>query len=276
MCVAYLNCKRTVLFGPLAEGVALTFSVNTIIGLRVFALYGRSRALGIFLVVYLSAELGVALWLYLTPSMSPLEITYPLGTAQIPVLHTCSSIPSSKISRHQASTFQFMQAGYDSIAFSLVVYKAVREFVHSSIRLERGGVLCQMAKEGFFYFLIVWSMNMTWALMIIIAPKGLQYSAADPTIELACVCVNRITLSLMSYSYEVNMRDMEPIDTLPNDNAIWNVAALARRGRRGSWVGTSTFETSTDTWGFDQQAEETDTSSFEYRSFVFRIPPLTT
>lgn len=34
---------------------------------RVYALYGKSKTVGIILVLYLTAELGVALWIYGTP-----------------------------------------------------------------------------------------------------------------------------------------------------------------------------------------------------------------
>lgn len=36
---------------------------------RVYALYQRNKMLGAFLITYLTAELGVALWIYLTPTV---------------------------------------------------------------------------------------------------------------------------------------------------------------------------------------------------------------
>ncbi len=37
---------------------------------RVYALYNRNKVIAVLLATYLTAELGVALWLYLTPSLS--------------------------------------------------------------------------------------------------------------------------------------------------------------------------------------------------------------
>ncbi len=71
------------------SGIPMTFFPDIVIGIRsalnlrhlfttalsntficsVYALYGRNKALGLFLATYLLAELGVALWLYTTPSL---------------------------------------------------------------------------------------------------------------------------------------------------------------------------------------------------------------
>jgi len=244
------KCMRFVLFQPLGEGVPFTFFPDIVIGLRVYALYGRNKAIAVILTIYIIAELGVALWIYLTPSTHPTTLPGPPEVFDIPVLHLCIATKSTKLGNLQAASFQFMQTIYDSAVFGLIVYKTVKDALDS--RSSVGGIRALMARHGVLYYAVMFSANLTWAMMILFSPPALQYSAAAPTFVLACMSVNRMTLSLRSYG--------EP-QAVQTDTMPWN--AQPRFNRRRSWIGTSTFEIGA---GHVQDSLPVDFDSFELQS----------
>jgi len=83
------TCNRFILVVPLLGGIVLTYSINTVMFLRIYALYGRNKTLGFALAVYLLAELGVGLWSILTPRVHPYILPGPPALSQLPVLHSC-------------------------------------------------------------------------------------------------------------------------------------------------------------------------------------------
>ncbi|KLO19453.1 hypothetical protein SCHPADRAFT_935256 [Schizopora paradoxa] len=184
--------------------------------------------------IYLLAELGVGLWSFLLPKVHPYSVPGPAGLAQTIVFHSCTWEHSVRLSNLQAAAYQFMQTGFDTIAFVLVGLKAI---LSSN---GRNGLRYKMAEDGFLYFVVVLSLNFTWAFMLIFCPTLLRYAAAQPAILLQCVCMNRMTLSLMSFGAS---GDDYPDESLRGGfEASFIERAKARSRRRNSWIGTSTFE----------------------------------
>ncbi|KLO07856.1 hypothetical protein SCHPADRAFT_944927 [Schizopora paradoxa] len=228
-------CAHYVKVQPLGEGLPFTFLPNLVIGLRVYALYGRNKWIGIILAIYFTAELGVALWIYLLPSLHPVALPPDTGNDTIAVLHLCLATVSSDLSELKAATFQFMQAIYDSMAFGLIIYRTLSDAVkyHGTDTLRT-----LIAKHGLVYYVLVFTMNFTWAMMIIFSPPGLKYACAGPTLMLACVSVNRLTLALRGFS------EQEAAERTRNGAGAGPLALEQnpRLKRRRSWIGTSTFE----------------------------------
>ncbi len=62
--------------------------------------------------------------------------------------------------------------------------------------------------------------------------------------RLACVCANRMTLSLMSFTVDRGLTEIPTRNGFPSCSP--HHSSLARMGRRHSWIGTSTFEVTDD------------------------------
>jgi len=229
------KCKKYVPFQPLGEGIPLTFFPDIVIGLRVYALYGRNKFIAAALTTYLTAELGVALWLYLTPSLQPVTLPGPPEVFNIPILHLCIATTSPKLGNLQAAAFQFMQTIYDSVVFGLIVFKTAKDAFGAR---SGDGVRALMARHGILYYAVVFSANFTWAMMILLSPPGLKYSAAAPTLMMACLAVNKMTLSLRGYSEPVSAQTATMGEDLPSLPS----SGRPQLKRRRSWIGTSTFE----------------------------------
>jgi len=248
------TCKHYVLFQPLSEAIPFAFFPDTVIGLRVYALYGRNKTIAVILATYIIAEVGVAFWIYLTPSVHPATLPGPPEIFNIPVLHLCIAATSTKLGNLQSATFQFMQTIYDSTVLGLIAYKTAKDVFGS--QRSAVGFRALMARHGVLYYVVVFSANLTWAMMILLSPLGLKYSAAAPTFAVTCMAVNRMTLSLRSYGEP----QAAQADGLPSNTQL-------RRNRRRSWIGTSTFEIgaghvqdSLDFNSFELQSQQTGTS----------------
>ncbi|KLO12997.1 hypothetical protein SCHPADRAFT_890385 [Schizopora paradoxa] len=251
------KCKHFVPALPLGEGIPFSTMSNIIIGLRVYALYERNKFLGASIILFIIAELGVGLWLYCTPSLLrnvyvqnlPGPLPPPLNNSDvtIPALHLCFAVVSARIvlEAHgyalrtfwEAAGFQFMQAGYDSVAFALIVFKTFKAaFVENmkGINSIHSLIVKMVLYITSLIFRIVFSTNLAWALMIAFAPLNSKNIFA----RLTCVSINRLTLSLKSFSErekEERLRMTQGVNMLAGDEH-------PRFKRRASWIGTSTFE----------------------------------
>ncbi|KLO09768.1 hypothetical protein SCHPADRAFT_892833 [Schizopora paradoxa] len=225
------RCKRLVFFQPLAIGIPLTFVPNVVIGLRLYALYKRNKKLAAFLIIYLVGELGVALWLYLTPSLYNVVLPGPKDITDSLVLHVCLAGTSPRLSNAQAATFQIMQTLFDTICLGLTIWMTLKEYMEIRTVQHLGRTLL---KHGIIYYLVVFTLNLSWAIMIGFATTGLKYSLSAPTLALAPVAANRLILSLRSFNEQAR-----PAFDGKNDRT---------RGmkRRNSWLGTSTLEVHED------------------------------
>ncbi|KLO17924.1 hypothetical protein SCHPADRAFT_138915 [Schizopora paradoxa] len=196
-------CQKSFLFPPLATGIVLMFSPNIAIGVRVFALYNMSKRLGAFIVIYLSAELGVALWIYLSPGHHPTVLPGPPDTFNNWTLHSCGFSPSPSLNNFQAAAYQLMQSGYDSTMFLLIICKTFSEAFRCRTWSSSSLRYC-IARDGLWYYMIVFSCNLTWALMTIFAPSQIKNIAAEPTVHLSCIAVNRLTFNVRRFGSDLS------------------------------------------------------------------------
>jgi len=229
-------CKRMILFQPLATGIPLTFFPNFVIALRVYALYERNKYLAAMLITYLLGEFGLALWVYLTPSIYAAQLPGPENVTNSMALHVCLAYHSRKLSSFQSASFQFMQTAFDSWVLVLVLFKSAREFFGP--RSQRG-LRSIIAAHGVIYYVVVFSVNIAWALMLLLATPGLQYIMAGPVLALAPLAANKLTLSLRGHLADTTKYGLLALEGHVDGHRR---DVKPRMQRRRSWVGTSTFE----------------------------------
>ncbi|KLO06797.1 hypothetical protein SCHPADRAFT_945795 [Schizopora paradoxa] len=260
-----------ILFEPLAVGVPFTILPDIVIGLRVYALYRRNLLLGWIFKIFLVAELGVGLWIYLTPSVHPAILPGPESLTNSIALHFCEGLPSDSLSNLQVASFQFMQTSFDTVALTLILWKTTKESLgqkglgSSSL----GGLRSLIMKHGVIYYIIVFTSNFAWAMMILFAEENLKYGLSQVAFVLAPLSANRLTISLRKYNSWQN--------TIPEDANAGVFRAQGRTlKRRSSWVGTSTFEMSeVDTWSETTQEyvelilRNDNTANDNYGTFKF-------
>jgi len=151
-----LICNIVWNFGTFGATIPLTIITDLVIGLRVYALYGRNKFIGALLSTYIIVQNAVTIWIYAVPSIHPVSLSGPASVNQIPVLHVCDESPSSRLSSLQSAADLFMQAIYDPITFGLIIFKTVE-----AVFKERGlgGVRALIVKNGLLYYALVESFS---------------------------------------------------------------------------------------------------------------------
>jgi len=76
-------CERLLLFPALGVGFLFTILPNCVVALRLYALYERNTKLGLALSLFILAEVGVGLWLDLTPSVTRIDVFSALGYPEL-------------------------------------------------------------------------------------------------------------------------------------------------------------------------------------------------
>jgi len=247
-------CRHYLPFQAFGEGTPLAIVTDLVIGLRVYALYGRNKYIAVVLAALLLVQTVVIFLIYLTPSMHAMTLPDHASTDQIPLLHFCLVETSSRLSNFQSAGIQWMQAIYDATAFGLIACKTAKSaFKERAV----GGVRALIMKNGLLYFAVVFSAYLTWAMMTIFSPSGIKYAAAIPSVILSCLAVNRLTLSLRAFN------GTDEVDACDAGNCPSNIVfERPRMRRRRSWIGTSTFEVPGDS-----HVERTSEQSHELESF---------
>jgi len=116
----------------------------------------------------------------------------------------------------------------------MILFKTLSACTSRTLRWN--GVKPLIAKQGLLYYLVVFSVNLTWAIQILFATAFIKYAMAIPTLVLTPMAANKLTLSLRSYS------EAEHNDTLTSVAFASDAGRPGHLDRRASWVGTSVFE----------------------------------
>ncbi|KLO13186.1 hypothetical protein SCHPADRAFT_374509 [Schizopora paradoxa] len=218
-----------ILYQPLAIGIPLTVIPNCIIALRIYALYARSKSIAGVLFVYILGELAVGLWIYLTPSVTQVDLIAateqisPLDT-NTPSLHSCLAIVSLRLSLLQTASLQIMQSLYNFVALSLILFKTAKG----------RGIVGVIAKQGLIYYVLNFCSVISWTLMLILAPPGLKYTLAGPALGFGSMSTAKLTLHIRAYCMPQSEFEEVHIDR----------HVMYRLERKRSWVGATTFEVS--------------------------------
>jgi len=215
-------CARMILFQPIAVGIPLTIIPNLIVILRIYALYQRNKPIAATLFAYCLAELAVALWIYLTPSVQRIS---PFPTdPNTPALHSCLAQVSPSLSNIQVASFQIMQSVFNSIALALILFKTANG----------RGIVAVIAKQGLIYYVINFSMVTGWTMMLLFATPGIKYTLAGPALGFASLSTAKLTLHLRSFGSQKS--DVEEVK--------FDQHISYRFERRRSWVGATEFDVS--------------------------------
>ncbi|KAF4618866.1 hypothetical protein D9613_010088 [Agrocybe pediades] len=205
MCVLSPQCTHYV--GMKAIAVMLTtFVAELIITLRVYAI-----CRGLKVVLAVAGMLMAAQWalvIYVVSqtwgllSGSSTQVQTQLGS----LLNAISTIP--KLTKNQVFHLcmntkliafpQYLVADaatslvFDALAFITVTGVAV----HSRRAHGVHSVMRTVQRDGAMYFFAMSSANFTWLLLVLCAPGALKTIQIEPTIVIASVMINRITLNL--------------------------------------------------------------------------------
>ncbi|KAJ7810037.1 hypothetical protein B0H14DRAFT_3112519 [Mycena olivaceomarginata] len=184
------SCARYVRVLP---GIALLtdLSVELVLALRVYALYGCSKRIGAFLSVLIAGFLGVMI------AVSILAFDY----TRLP------SWPGPCIAIHRGPkfiiAFYASPMVFDIIMTALTVYKVMdhnRRGVSFSL-------MNRMVRDGIFYFLAITSLNLLNVIFFIQPNKRIQAINAPTSIQISSVLCCRLILNLrMANEAQGNVR----------------------------------------------------------------------
>ncbi|TDL21942.1 hypothetical protein BD410DRAFT_789021 [Rickenella mellea] len=192
-------CPQFAVFLPFAVGVVLIITPGIVMGLRIYALYGRNKILGAFIVMYLLAEFVLKCWINVFPGHHPLVL--PPSAPHIEAFQICIELASDSLGNLKTASYQLMETIYDLVIFGLMIAKTISAYksrsTHGALRTD---IVFLIARHGVLYFAAIFTANLLWAMLILFAPKGLKYSTVTPSLILVCTLVNRLTIDLRQSS----------------------------------------------------------------------------
>jgi len=193
------RCGHWMLFLPLGITMPLTIFPGILMLIRVYALYNRNRIILYGLSCSLLLQTVAGLWEYTVKGGKPAPL--PLDNYEY---HFCIYLPPKKIG-HFSTMYVSWELGYDTLVFFLTIARTVYMYwrhqgVTSATR-RKPGLINNLLLDGAFYFGCIFSMNLTWVIMILHAPTGLRAIAAIPSSCVNTVMVCRITLNLRTSVY---------------------------------------------------------------------------
>ncbi|KAA1474438.1 hypothetical protein DENSPDRAFT_882800 [Dentipellis sp. KUC8613] len=185
------RCAHWMLFLPLGVTVPLMLFPGILMLVRVYALYNRNKIVLFGLSTVLLAQTIAGIWQYSvsggTPAPDPID-NYEF--------HFCIYLPPKKLGR-TASMYVFMELGYDTLIFFLTLGRTSFMFWrHQGRGPSSRSLLDNLIRDGAFYFAVIFSINLTWVVMILYAPTGLRAISSIPSACITTVMICRITLNL--------------------------------------------------------------------------------
>ncbi|TFY70477.1 hypothetical protein EVG20_g2506 [Dentipellis fragilis] len=185
------RCAHWMLFLPLGVTVPLMLFPGILMLIRVYALYNRNKVVLFGLSTILLAQTIAGIWQYSvsggTPAPDPID-NYEF--------HFCIYLPPKKLGR-TASMYVFMELGYDTLIFFLTLGRTSYMFWrHQGRGPSSRSLLDNLIRDGAFYFAVIFSINLTWVVMILYAPTGLRAISSIPSACITTVMICRITLNL--------------------------------------------------------------------------------
>jgi len=192
------RCLHWMLFIPFGLIIPLGIMSGTLMAMRIYAMYGRPKALLVLLTLSLITQAGLGLWIWSTPGA-----TFTPDPVNNYEFHYCIFIPSKTLGAHNPSVYAFMELSFDALCFLLTL---IRPFWGASgIRHWGKSLWVNLAANGALYFGVIFSVNLGWAIMILHAPSSIRGSLAAPSTMAMATFICRITLSLRYAVYGSNV-----------------------------------------------------------------------
>ncbi|KLO12087.1 hypothetical protein SCHPADRAFT_941492 [Schizopora paradoxa] len=160
-----------------------------ILTLRVSALYSQSKFVLAYLLLLLFVQLAVGLWTLSRPGSGPL----PLPPVDLDAFTGCFYVSAPNLTKISTGCL-WIEIAFDLSVFGLTLARTLRAVADD----EALGLVRTVFRDGILYFLVIFSTNLVWALMVIFAPVGLKYINAEPSVILVVIMINRLTLNLRS------------------------------------------------------------------------------
>ncbi|KAF8582236.1 hypothetical protein K439DRAFT_1635452 [Ramaria rubella] len=184
--IRYLSCRRLASIEPLGLLTIALLIADTLLLLRVYALYHRSKRVGIYLGTLILCQVVVDCVLLTFPGGGPLD----LPAIDLPVFNGCLFIPSARLGRWPTLVL-LLEILYDTSIFSLIIVKTWREVSLST--LERRGIAHLLVKDGAF---VIFSMIGIWTFMNLFSPISLKDLNGPPSSTMMAIMTNRLTLNI--------------------------------------------------------------------------------
>jgi len=217
------TCKRAAFIEPILATIPLLAAANTLLILRIRALYRQARFIPILLGCLLLSQIAVGMWVYLQPGK--IVISSPPDLP--PIFDECINVPNPAL-RSRSALYLFLETGFDSAIFLLTSYRTWSEVLAGRSRVRN-----ILARDGFFYYGVIFAITLSWALMVIFAPPDLQYINAIPTNCMTAIMVCRITLNLREAGNTQQRWVHEPQNSL-SALASWPLEGRSNLGNASS------------------------------------------
>lgn len=211
-------CKQFVLFEPFGVGIVLLSITEVILTLRVSALYGQSRVVMSYLLLILCGQLAVGIWTLSRPGSGPL----PLLAVKVVAFTGCFYVSAPNLTKISTGCL-WIEIAFDISVFGLTLARTLRAVADD----EALGLVRTVFRDGILYFLVIFSTNLVWALMVIFAPIGLKYINAEPSVILVVIMINRLTLNLRS---RLIPSSAITSSYARNSSPIWSLSRFRRQG----------------------------------------------
>ncbi|KAJ7140934.1 hypothetical protein C8R44DRAFT_762118 [Mycena epipterygia] len=177
------SCARYVRILP-GIAVLIDLSIEMVLALRIYALYGCDRRIGIFLIVFIAAFLGVMV------SVPLLGFDYTkLPTWPGPCIVTGKpSIAGPKY----IIAFYAAPMTFDIVMTAMTVYRVVDQNRHGG----SSSLMNRIVRDGLLYFFAITSLNLLNVIFFVQSDEFIQAINAPMSIQISSVLCCRLILNL--------------------------------------------------------------------------------
>lgn len=182
------TCRRYVRY----EGAMTVIGIN-IVGLmmllRVRALYAKRKVVICAVAGLLALEFGVNAWL----------LTRGVPVGHIGPRYPCTMVFEAGLTKVAAAS-AWLPLLYDTVVMSLTAYKVYKTRTLSGVF--NSPILQTILAEGMIYYSVIFSITLTLAIMIAVAPPGIQNITAQLELLLTVGMMSRVTIDLKKHAKE--------------------------------------------------------------------------
>ncbi|KAJ7839253.1 hypothetical protein B0H14DRAFT_1075508 [Mycena olivaceomarginata] len=189
-----VSCARYVRILP-GIAVLIDVSVELVLALRVYALYGCSKTIGAFLLLLIAGFLGVMI---AVPILAFDYTRFPSWPSPCIIVEVTGkpSIAGPKF----IIAFYASPMGFDIVMTTLTVYKVIDHNRHG----ESSSLMNRMVRDGIFYFVAITSLNLLNVIFFIQPNTLIQAINAPMSIQISSVLCCRLILNLRTVNEAKN------------------------------------------------------------------------
>lgn len=182
------TCARYVRY----EGAMTVIGIN-IVGLMMFlrvrALYSKNKIVVFSVASLLALEFGVNAWL----------LTHGTPVTHIGPRYPCTMVFDAGLTKVAAAS-AWLPLLYDTVVMTLTAFKVYK--TRSVSGYFNSPILQTILAEGMVYYSVIFSIALTLAIMIAVAPPGIQNITAQLELLLTVAMMSRVTIDLKKHARE--------------------------------------------------------------------------